>query len=133
MIEYRTGKRVGKAKLVALYKGVRWLHYTVPDKLHAAYRDSDSVVTAWDGERLVGAGRALTDGHFNVYFPDIVVDPEYRDQGIASAIMARMMEKYKGIFNITAVAEDLKSEKFFWRCGLTDKKMAFRKVTPFSP
>lgn len=133
MIEYRAGKRIARDELAALYKSVRWQHYLAPDKLEAAYDNSDFVVSAWDGDRLVGVGRAITDGHFNVFFPDMLVDPDYRGQGVGHTIVAMMLEKYSGLYNITAVAEDPSGERFLESCGLTEKKAAFRRITPLAP
>lgn len=44
-------------------------------------------VWAWDGARLIGALRVLTDGYLFAAIPDILVDPEYRGRGIESALI----------------------------------------------
>lgn len=43
--------------------------------------------TAWHGHRLVGCARLLTDGHYFSTMPEILVDPDYRRQGVGSALM----------------------------------------------
>ena len=132
MIKYKAGKRIAGKKLAELYQAVRWLHFKQPDKLKEAYRNSDFVVTAWDGERLVGAGRIITDGCFNAYIPDIAVMPDCRGKGVGRGIVIRLVKTCKGYYNITAVAEDPPAEKFFRSCGLTDERKAFRKMTPIT-
>jgi GNAT superfamily N-acetyltransferase len=104
----------------------------LPEKLQEAYRNSDFVVTAWDGKHLVGAGRAITDGCFNAYFPDIAVHPGYRGKGIGRKIIARLLKYCEGYYNVTAVAEDKRAENFYRSCGLTDQRSAFRKMTPIT-
>jgi hypothetical protein len=44
---------------------------------------SGLAVGAWDGDRLVGFARSLSDGHFNAYVEDFMVYEGYRSQGEA--------------------------------------------------
>jgi GNAT superfamily N-acetyltransferase len=132
LIKYRSGKRVARDKLAALYQSVRWLHWKMPQKLQQAYLNADFVVTAWDGDRLVGAGRAITDGLFNAYLPDIAVHPDCRGRGIGRKIIELLLKKCRAFYNITAVAEDRPAEAFFRGCGLKDERKAFRVMRPIS-
>ena len=45
------------------------------------------LVTAWDGESLVGVARALTDFAFCCYLSDLAVDRVYQHQGIGQALI----------------------------------------------
>ena len=49
------------------------------------------LLTAWDGERLVGVARALTDFSFCCYLSDLAVDAEYQRQGIGKELI-RLLE-----------------------------------------
>jgi ribosomal protein S18 acetylase RimI-like enzyme len=44
-------------------------------------------ITAWDGPRLVGCVRVLSDGYFFGTIPEILVDPEYQRRGIGRRLM----------------------------------------------
>ena len=46
-------------------------------------------IGAWDGDRLVGAVRVLTDGYFFATVPEILVDPDYQRRGIGRELMFR--------------------------------------------
>ena len=46
---------------------------------------------AWDGTKLVGSVRVLSDGYFFATIPDIFVHPEYRRRGIGRALMQRAL------------------------------------------
>jgi GNAT superfamily N-acetyltransferase len=46
-------------------------------------------ITAWDGERLVGCVRLLSDGYLFSTVPEILVDPDYQGQGIGRELMER--------------------------------------------
>jgi GNAT superfamily N-acetyltransferase len=132
LIKYRTGKRVAREKLAKLYQSVRWLHWKAPQKLQQAYLNSAFVVTAWDGDRLVGAGRAITDGLFNAYLPDIAVDPDSRGEGVGRKIIEMLLDKCHAFYNISAVAEDQPAESFFRKCGMKDERKAFRIMKPIT-
>ncbi len=49
-------------------------------------------VTAWDGDRLVGCVKILTDGCFFGSIPEIFVLPEYQGKGIGSKLMRLAFE-----------------------------------------
>jgi len=44
--------------------------------------DADLLVTAWDGQKLVGVSRSVTDFHYACYLSDLAVDTEYQKHGI---------------------------------------------------
>lgn len=44
--------------------------------------NSNLMVTAWDGERLVGIARSMTDFHYACYLSDLAVHEKYQRCGI---------------------------------------------------
>ena len=49
--------------------------------------NANLTVTAWDGEKLVGVARALTDFSYCCYLSDLAVDKEYQNQGIGHELV----------------------------------------------
>ena len=49
---------------------------------------ADLTVTAWDGERLVGVARSVTDFTYCCYLSDLAVDATYQRQGIGVELIA---------------------------------------------
>jgi len=50
-------------ELVSLYDSVGWTAYTrEPEMLRRALKGSSRVVTAYEGERLIGLARIISDG-----------------------------------------------------------------------
>jgi ribosomal protein S18 acetylase RimI-like enzyme len=49
------------------------------------------VIHAYDGDRLVGLCRAMSDGVSNAYISSVMVAPEYRRRGIGREMLARLM------------------------------------------
>ncbi len=64
-----------------------------PDKLCAAAANSYAVCTAYEGEQLIGFGRAISDGQCQSAIYDVVVRPEFQGRGIGKAIMKALLEK----------------------------------------
>lgn len=64
-----------------------------PDRLRRAAERSSSVCSAYDGETLIGFGRAISDGEYYSAVYDVVVLPEYQGQGVGRAIMKAMLER----------------------------------------
>jgi N-acetylglutamate synthase-like GNAT family acetyltransferase len=62
-------------------------------RIEKMYADSNLVVTAWDGETLVGVSRALTDWCYCCYLSDLAVREEYKRQGIGKQLIALTKEK----------------------------------------
>jgi len=77
---------------------------------------SNSVITAWVAGSLVGLGNAISDQGLVVYYPHLLVLPEYRRRGIGREIMKRLMNRYRGFHQHMLVAES-KAAAFYRACG----------------
>lgn len=64
-----------------------------PERLRAAAENSHTVCSAYADGKLVGFGRALSDGAYQSAIYDVVVLPAYQNQGVGKAIMKALMEK----------------------------------------
>ncbi len=51
-------------------------------------RHADLLVTAWDGDKVVGVARSVTDFTYCCYLSDLAVDAAYQRQGIGVELMA---------------------------------------------
>ena len=76
------------------------------------------MVTAWDEARLVGLGNAISDGALVVYYPHLLVLPEYQGRGIGRELMRRLMARYRG-FHQQMVVADGRAIAFYQKCGFT--------------
>ncbi len=50
--------------------------------------NSNLMVTAWDGEKLIGIARSMTDFHYACYLSDLAVDKKYQKCGIGKMLQA---------------------------------------------
>ena len=58
-----------------------------PEEALAAWRHSWPTLVATDGARVIGFVRALTDGEVTTYIGELLVEPEYRGQGIGRGLL----------------------------------------------
>ena len=66
------------------------------DALRLSFERAQHVALARDGERVVGMARVLSDGVCNAYLVDVWTASAYRRQGIASAMIRRLLEEVPG-------------------------------------
>jgi predicted N-acetyltransferase YhbS len=59
-----------------------------PDIFEGMLANANLTVTAWDGVRLVGISRSLTDFSYVAYLADLAVDADYQNCGIGRALIA---------------------------------------------
>lgn len=64
-----------------------------PDRLERTCHNSDLVCFAWDGDTLVGLGRALSDGEAQSVVYDLCMLPEYQGKGLGTEMMKAIMER----------------------------------------
>ncbi|MGF7032670.1 GNAT superfamily N-acetyltransferase [Paenibacillus mucilaginosus] len=67
-----------------------------PARLQRMIDGADETVTAWDGGRLVGVARAVTDYAFCCCLSDLAVDPEYQGQGVGSRMVQLLCGQARG-------------------------------------
>ena len=115
-ISVREDKHLDQEQILDLYKINHWSAADKPSALMHALYNSHTLVTAWDGSRLVGLGNAISDGHLVVYYPHLLVHPEYQGKGIGKMIIERLKTRYEGFHQQVLVA-DSKAIAFYEKCG----------------
>jgi Acetyltransferase (GNAT) family. len=66
------------------------------EALRRSFENSQHVVVAVDGERVVGMARLLSDGVCNAYLLDVWTLSSHRRLGIASAMVRQLMAQVPG-------------------------------------
>jgi GNAT superfamily N-acetyltransferase len=67
-----------------------------PEALRGSFEQSEHVVFARDGDRVVGMARLLSDGVCNSYLVDVWTASARRRQGIASAMIRWLLDQVPG-------------------------------------
>lgn len=114
-IEFKENKKISQLDLKTLYEDVEWYAYTRDlNQLQQALENSLYVLTAWEGERLVGLIRVVGDGLTIVYIQDILVLNSYQNQGIATELMNRVIAKYKDVRQKVLLTEEVPNVRHFY-------------------
>lgn len=57
------------------------------DRTRKMLENADLIWTAWDGQKLVGVCRCITDWVWCCYLSDLAVDPAYKKNGIGKKLI----------------------------------------------
>jgi GNAT superfamily N-acetyltransferase len=90
-ITYRVGNELDLDQVIDLYhRSTLGMRRPVDNRatMQAMLEHANLVVTAWDGARLVGIARTLTDFAYVGYLADLAVDASYQRRGIGVALIA---------------------------------------------
>ncbi len=117
IIEYKQTKEFTPAELKRLFLSVNWESGRYPEKLVNAMRNSEKVISAWDGDKLVGLIRALDDGNTVAFLHYLLVDPEYQGYHIGDNLMKQIMSFYEDILYVKVIPSDIKTIPFYERYG----------------
>ena len=88
-ITYKHDVLPSTEKIIEVYKS-SGINRPVEDvaRITKMYTNSNLVVTAWNGQELVGISRSLTDFCFCCYLSDLAVKKEYQKLGIGKKLIA---------------------------------------------
>jgi ribosomal protein S18 acetylase RimI-like enzyme len=103
--------------LQKLFLSVHWESGNYPEKLVHAMHNSTRVISAWDGDKLVGLVRALDDGETVAFLHYLLVDPAYQGQYIGDERMKRIMSFYQKLLYVKVMSSDPKTIQFYERYG----------------
>jgi GNAT superfamily N-acetyltransferase len=115
-IEYSYTKEIDEAKLQDLFLSNKWDSGNYPDKLRKALIGSHQVITAWDGDKLVGLMNTLSDGIMNVFFLYLIIRPDYQKKGVGRRLVELMLGQYRDYARKMVIAYD-EALEFFQKCG----------------
>lgn len=118
MITFSERRDIAVEQILPIYESNHWSSAQKPQILHQALLNSHGLVSAWDDERLVGIGNAISDGFLVVYYPHLLVHPDYQGQGIGQRIMEILKDRYESMHMHMLVA-DSKAIAFYEKCGFT--------------
>jgi len=79
-------------ELQALFrKTAHWAQERRVEDWAIAIANSKPIVTAWDGDRLIGFSRAVSDGIYRATIWDVVIDPHYQGAGLGRKLVETVL------------------------------------------
>jgi len=92
-ITYKTNHCPDTAAIIALYVSSGLNRPTSDvERIHKMYANSNLIVSAWDGDKLVGIARSVTDFCYSCYLSDLAVHLDYQKSGIGKQLVALTKE-----------------------------------------
>lgn len=123
MIKYSLEKKVDYESLMKLFKQAGWSDKISDlERLKLMVENSQIVVTAWDGEKMVGFARCVTDYVFNGQINNVVVDQEYRGRGIGKELILYILRCSKKVTYI--LRGDPENVEFYKQIGFKDADLS---------
>ncbi len=87
-----------------------------PDIFRKMLEHADLLITAWDGDLLVGVARTLTDFAYCAYLADLAVDEAYQKQGIGKHLIELTATNLEPSAYITLLAAP-KATEYYAKVG----------------
>ena len=90
-IEIREESSVEPEDLRELFEHAPWARGRTVEEIRVMLENTDYNFSAWDGKRLIGFARVLTDRIYRATLWDVVVHPDYQKQGVGEELMNRVL------------------------------------------
>ncbi len=94
VITYKVNKKIEPHQLSDVFKasGIR-RPYDDLNRMKKMLDNANLLITAWDGERLIGVARALSDFSYCCYLSDLAVIKEYQHQDIGHELISQVQNQ----------------------------------------
>jgi ribosomal protein S18 acetylase RimI-like enzyme len=104
-ITFSDRKDFDAAQLLHLYRQAPWAKHRGLNPTQSMLIQTDVVISAWAGPRLVAFGRVLTDYVYRATIWDVIVDRDYQGRHIGTEIVRRILDH-----------PTLQQVELFWLC-----------------
>ena len=105
MVTYSFHRQIEPEQLQELLRQTGWANRRSIEGIQQMLQGTPLTLGAWEGNRLVGFVRVITDGIYRALIDDVVVAESKRGTGIGSELMQQIVERLAEV------------EEVFLRCG----------------
>jgi ribosomal protein S18 acetylase RimI-like enzyme len=108
--------KVNLNEMKEIYSSVGWTKHT-KEIIKQVFEASNVIALVTVNGRIIGFGRAMTDGVFNAAIYDVIVHTEFQKQGIARQIMEYLLDKLSNVSCVHLISTS-GNEDFYKKLGL---------------
>lgn len=94
------------------------------ETFRAMLKNANLTISAWDGDKLVGISRSLTDFSYVAYLADLAVDEEYQGQGIGKRLIEETQKRLESDCMIVLLAAP-KANSYYEHLGFEHNPRAW--------
>jgi predicted N-acetyltransferase YhbS len=124
-IIYKTNVTPLAEQVIALYDNCGLPRPTGDtERIRKMYENSNLIVTAWDGDELVGVSRCITDWVWSTYLADLAVKKEYHQAGIGKKLIEITREKI-GDQSMLLLLSVPTAMEYYPKVGFTKQESSF--------
>jgi predicted GNAT family N-acyltransferase len=105
-LDYRFDDLSPIDEVLRLYRQTGWTAKRSPEMVERMLRQTPVLLTVWDGERLVGFARVITDDIYRAFIEDVIVDADYRGRGVGKQIMQALIQRLDHIEEVVLNCND---------------------------
>jgi N-acetylglutamate synthase-like GNAT family acetyltransferase len=131
---FRDTKEIDWDQLLELQHSAAWCRHRSLEQLTKAIHNSQLLITAWEGNRLIACARVLTDYVYRAVVFDVIVHPDYQGKGLGRQVMEQIvnhpsLKEVEYYFLYTA-----DKQGFYRRLGWQEYSgKSFRLINKLSP
>jgi ribosomal protein S18 acetylase RimI-like enzyme len=100
-----TDRTIKAIDVMKLYNDAGWWEERQEQEIENMLRVVPSV-GVWIGDTLIGFARAVTDGKFRAYVEDVVIHSSYREEGIGTHLVSKLLDELSHIDVISLFCEE---------------------------
>jgi predicted N-acetyltransferase YhbS len=126
-VQYESSRKIGGEEFVDLLRRSTLAERRPVDDLqaiNAMIEHANLICTAWDGPKLVGVARSVTDFVYCCYLSDLAVDVAYQRQGVGRELI-RLTRSKLGKRAMIALLSAPKAEGYYPRIGFDAHRSAW--------
>ena len=123
MIEYRDEKDLPPKELEKLFLSIGWESGREPVLLARALKNYGTVLTAWEGDELIGLIAAMDDGVLTAYVHYLLVRVDRQNAGIGGVLLEQLKARYASFHKIALTGEH-PAKVFYERHGFEEEPNA---------
>jgi predicted N-acetyltransferase YhbS len=127
VISYRTGNNLDVDAVIELYKSCSLGARRPSDnrqRMAAMLANANLVISAWDGELMVGISRSLSDFAYATYLSDLAVRDSYQKTGIGRELI-RLTQEAGGPSTTVILLAAPAAVEYYPRVGFTKHQSAW--------
>ena len=94
------------------------------ERIQKMFENSNLVLTAWDGETLVGVARSITDWCWSCYLADLAIRKQYQKFGIGRTLI-EMTKETVGEESMVLLLSVPTAMEYYPKVGFTKQESSF--------